>query len=160
MLGYLNQQEKTEEVIRDGWYDTGDIAQIDEDGFISITGRLSRFSKIGGEMVPHIKVEEHLSAISESGEHSDEDDEVTIRLAVTSVPDVRKGERLIVLYTSLGMTVEEIVKKLGATDLPKIWLPSADSYFEVEGIPLLGTGKLDLKAIQQMALESSGGNGD
>ena len=67
---------------------------------------------------------------------------------------------MIVLYTSLGMTVEEIVKKLGATDLPKIWLPSADSYFEVEGIPLLGTGKLDLKAIQQMALESSGGNGD
>ena len=160
MLGYLNQQEKTEEVIRDGWYDTGDIAQIDEDGFISITGRLSRFSKIGGEMVPHIKVEEHLAAIAESGEHSDEDDEVTIRLAVTSVPDVRKGERLIVLYTSLGMTVEEIVKKLGATELPKIWLPSADSYLKVDGIPLLGTGKLDLKAIQQMALESSGGNGD
>src|SRR5208283_1977289 len=60
MLGYLNRQEKTAEVLRDGWYNTGDIATVDEDGFLRITDRLSRFSKIGGEMVPHIKVEEKL----------------------------------------------------------------------------------------------------
>src|SRR5678816_2873969 len=61
MAGYLNQPERTAEVMRDGWYVTGDIASIDEDGFIFITDRLSRFSKIGGEMVPHLKVEEAVS---------------------------------------------------------------------------------------------------
>ena len=63
MHGYLNKPEKTAEVIRDGWYITGDIAKIDADGFITITDRASRFSKIGGEMVPHIKVEEILQKI-------------------------------------------------------------------------------------------------
>jgi acyl-[acyl-carrier-protein]-phospholipid O-acyltransferase/long-chain-fatty-acid--[acyl-carrier-protein] ligase len=57
MVGYLNRPEKTAEVLKDGWYNTGDIATVDEDGFLRVTDRLSRFSKIGGEMVPHIKIE-------------------------------------------------------------------------------------------------------
>ena len=60
MCGYLDRPDKTTEVLRDGWYTTGDIAALDEDGFLQITDRLSRFSKIGGEMVPHVKVEEKL----------------------------------------------------------------------------------------------------
>ena len=97
MLGYLNQPEKTAEVIIDGWYNTGDIAKIDDDGFIEITGRQSRFSKIGGEMVPHIRVEEELTRIIDD----DLTDEPEILCAVTSVPDTKKGERLIVLHLSL-----------------------------------------------------------
>ena len=64
MQGYLNRPEKTAEVLHDGWYNTGDIAAVDEDGFIRITDRMSRFSKIGGEMVPHIKVEDKLHELS------------------------------------------------------------------------------------------------
>jgi acyl-[acyl-carrier-protein]-phospholipid O-acyltransferase/long-chain-fatty-acid--[acyl-carrier-protein] ligase len=61
MKGYLGRPEKTAEVLRDGWYTTGDIATMEDDGFLTITDRLTRFSKIGGEMVPHIKIEEKLN---------------------------------------------------------------------------------------------------
>src|SRR4030095_7678880 len=63
MLGYLGEPELTREVMRDGWYVTGDIATIDEDGFIRITDRVSRFSKIAGEMVPHGKIEDVVNRI-------------------------------------------------------------------------------------------------
>jgi acyl-[acyl-carrier-protein]-phospholipid O-acyltransferase/long-chain-fatty-acid--[acyl-carrier-protein] ligase len=79
MQGYLNQPGKTAEVLCDGWYNTGDIAEEDQDGFIRITDRLSRFSKIGGEMVPHIKVEETLHEIVGTTEQV---------FAVTSIPVV------------------------------------------------------------------------
>jgi acyl-[acyl-carrier-protein]-phospholipid O-acyltransferase/long-chain-fatty-acid--[acyl-carrier-protein] ligase len=157
MCGYLNQPEKTAEVIRDGWYDTGDIAKIDSDGFIEITGRQSRFSKIGGEMVPHIKIEEHLNRIIEvDGDEDDDDDAPDVKLAVTSVPDTKKGERIIVLHKPLGRSVDDILKELGECGLPNLWLPSRDSFIEVDAIPLLGTGKLDLKGVQQTALEKTG----
>ena len=64
MRGYLGKPEKTAEVLRDGWYCTGDVAALDEDGFLQITDRLNRFSKIGGEMVPHIKIEEKLHELA------------------------------------------------------------------------------------------------
>jgi acyl-[acyl-carrier-protein]-phospholipid O-acyltransferase/long-chain-fatty-acid--[acyl-carrier-protein] ligase len=153
MQGYLNQPEKTASVISDGyWYNTGDIAEIDDDGFIKITGRLSRFSKIGGEMVPHIRIEEELNRIVEV---SDSDD-AEIKLAVTSVPDEKKGERLIILHKKLSKSMDEILKELGSRELPNLWIPSADSFLEVESIPLLGTGKLDLKAIKDIALKAFG----
>jgi acyl-[acyl-carrier-protein]-phospholipid O-acyltransferase / long-chain-fatty-acid--[acyl-carrier-protein] ligase len=152
MAGYLNQPEKTAEVIRDGWYNTGDFAKIDDDGFIQITGRQSRFSKIGGEMVPHIRIEELLTRIVEDPN----DEEGEMRIAVTAVPDKDRGERLIVLHKPLLKSPEEILKQLGETDIPNLWLPSADSFIEVPEIPVLGTGKLDLRALKQLALEKAG----
>lgn len=152
MVGYLNQPEKTASSILDGWYNTGDIAEIDDDGFIKITGRLSRFSKIGGEMVPHIRIEEELQKIVEVADS----DDAEVKLVVTSVPDEKRGERLIVLHKKLDKSVEDILKELGTCELPNLWIPSADSFGEVEAIPLLGTGKLDLKGIKEKALEAFG----
>ena len=152
MLGYLNDPEKTAAVIRDGWYDTGDFAKIDDDGFIEITGRQSRFSKIGGEMVPHLKIEEALSKIVD--EHDTDEPEIII--AVTAVPDEKKGERIIVIHKRLPQPVEQILKQLAETGLPNLWLPAQDSFLEVDEIPLLGTGKLDLKGLKQTALKRFG----
>ena len=143
MQGYLNRPEKTTEVLVDGWYDTGDIAAVDEDGFIRITDRLSRFSKIGGEMVPHIKIEEKLHELAESTEQ---------QFAVTSVPDETKGEQIVVLHTLPQDKLDGVVKKLGESGLPPLWSPRADRFVHVEALPYLGTGKLDLRRLKDLAL--------
>lgn len=145
MQGYLHRPDLTEKVICDDWYVTGDIAKLDSDGFIFITGRQSRFSKIGGEMVPHIKIEETLQRIL-SG------DEEELKAVVTAVPDSRRGERLVVLHKPIEKTPQQICKELQAAGLPNIWIPSADSFCEVPEIPVLGTGKLDLKGLKDLAL--------
>ena len=152
MLGYLNQPEKTAEAIQDGWYNTGDIGIIDEDGFISITGRQSRFSKIGGEMVPHIRIEEEIAKLVEDADA----DEPEIQVAVTAVPDERKGERLIIIHKPLKVPISEIQEGLKGAGFPNIWIPSADGFLEVESIPLLGTGKLDLKGVKETAESAFG----
>lgn len=152
MLGYLNQPEKTAELIKDGWYNTGDMAKIDDDGFIEITGRQSRFSKIGGEMVPHIRIEQELTRILDD----DLTDEPEILCAVTAVPDVKKGERLIVLHKAFSKPIPQAIDELKACGLPNLWLPSPDSFLELEQIPLLGTGKLDLKAVKDVAIKHFG----
>ena len=161
MRGYLGQPEKTSEVIRDGWYVTGDIAMIDDDAFITITGRVSRFSKIGGEMVPHIRVEEELQRIVTPGETdsaaaSDDGESDAQLVAVTSAPDERKGERLVVIHVGLSKSPEEICRELGEAGLPNLWIPSPDSFHQVEQIPMLGTGKVDLKSLKDLALEVFG----
>lgn len=148
MQGYLKMPEKTAAVIQDGWYETGDFAQIDNDGFITITGRQSRFSKIGGEMVPHIKIEETLTQIL--AEPTDEGPE--LRAVVTAVPDERKGERLVVIHKKISKTPQEVCTALSNAGLPNLWIPAADSFLEVEEIPFLGTGKLDLKNLKNLAL--------
>jgi len=147
MQGYLGQPEKTAEVIRDGWYVTGDVATIDTEGFIRITGRQSRFSKIGGEMVPHIRIEETLMQVL----HLKGDE---LKLVVTAVPDSKKGERLIVLHTGMTEPPEQVCRLLGAAGLPPLWIPSPDSFRRVEDLPLLGSGKLDLRRVKQMADEA------
>jgi acyl-[acyl-carrier-protein]-phospholipid O-acyltransferase/long-chain-fatty-acid--[acyl-carrier-protein] ligase len=149
MKGYLNEPQKTAEVLQHGWYNTGDFALIDQEGFVTITGRQSRFSKIGGEMVPHIRIEQELYKICEDPN----DDEGRLTLAVTAVPDESRGERIVVLYTQLCKPVDQIVRELAATGLPKLWLPSADSFIQIDEIPILGTGKLDLKALKELALQ-------
>jgi acyl-[acyl-carrier-protein]-phospholipid O-acyltransferase/long-chain-fatty-acid--[acyl-carrier-protein] ligase len=146
MKGYYKMPEQTAKVLRDGWYSTGDMAKLDEDGFIHITGRLSRFSKIGGEMVPHIHIEELLQTIL-----APEEEKPVV--AVTAVPDQRKGERLIVLHLPTDKSVDQIVKELTTRGLPNLWIPANDSFFEVAEIPVLGTGKLDLQGVKELAQE-------
>lgn len=143
MKGYLNNPEKTQEVIHDGWYFTGDIANIDEDGFIAITDRLSRFSKIGGEMVPHIKIEEKMHSILKVTEQV---------CVVSSVGDAKKGEKLVVLCLK-DVDVPSLVDALKQSDLPNLWVPSAENFHKVDAIPILGTGKLDLGTIKKIAKE-------
>jgi len=142
MEGYLRQPEKTKEVLTDGWYTTGDIAALDEDGFIQITDRLSRFSKIGGEMVPHIKVEEKLHELADATEQA---------FVVTSVADEKKGERLVVLHKLPDDKLAGCLEKLTACDLPNLWKPKADSFVRLEAFPMLGTGKLDLRKVKEAA---------
>lgn len=145
MKGYLDQPSRTSDVLRDGWYNTGDIGKVDEDGFLSITGRISRFSKIGGEMVPHERVESAILSIVD-----DED----LHLAVTSVPCPRRGERLIVVHNELSLPPDQICKLLGQSSLPKLWLPSPEDFVYAAEIPILGTGKVDLKAVRRLAEEN------
>ncbi len=172
MLGYLGQPEKTAEVLITApgsaglwpassatedsrrpeasapgakWYITGDIAALDEDGFIQITDRLSRFSKIGGEMVPHIKVEELLHELAGVTEHT---------FVVTSIADERKGERLVVLHKLPDDRLKVCLEKLTTSDLPNLWKPKADSFVRVEAFPMLGTGKLDLRKVKEVAQSS------
>ena len=108
--------------------------------------RLSRFSKIGGEMVPHIKVEEKLHEVSNRTEQS---------FVVASVPDEKKGERLVVLHRLPDSELRNALEKMSACDLPNLWKPRADQYFHVETFPFLGTGKLDLRKVKEIAKERS-----
>jgi acyl-[acyl-carrier-protein]-phospholipid O-acyltransferase / long-chain-fatty-acid--[acyl-carrier-protein] ligase len=146
MKGYLGKPEKTAEVLRDGWYTTGDIVAEDEDGFLTITDRLSRFSKIGGEMVPHIKVEDTLQELAGAVEQ---------KFAVAGVPDGRKGERLVVLHTLAPEELNATLEKLPQAGLPNLWTPRANQFFHVDELPHLGTGKIDLRRIRDMALQLS-----
>ena len=142
MQGYLNRPDLTAEVMRDGWYVTGDIAYMDEDGFVRITDRLSRFSKIGGEMVPHGRLEEELHRIVDS--------DIQV-FAVTAVPDERKGERLVVLHTLDEAQIDDVYEKLRAGDLPNLFVPKRGHFIPIDELPVLGTGKLDLRAAKAAA---------
>jgi len=146
MLGYLNQENLTDQVLRRGWYVTGDIARIDEDGFIRITDRLSRFSKIGGEMVPHVKIEETINEVLGSAAS-----------AVTALPDPQRGEKLVAFYSQNGISRDELWSKLNQTDLPKLWIPKRENLHCIDAIPILGSGKADLKKLQALALEKAAG---
>jgi acyl-[acyl-carrier-protein]-phospholipid O-acyltransferase/long-chain-fatty-acid--[acyl-carrier-protein] ligase len=145
MQGYLHQPERTAEVVRDGWYVTGDVAMIDEDGFITITDRVSRFSKIGGEMVPHLKVEDAINDIL--GDQC---------AAVTAVPDASRGERLVAFYARADVTPADLWERLCNSTLPRLWLPRREHLLQVSEIPTLGTGKLDLRRLRELALDRAG----
>lgn len=152
MQGYLGRPDLNSQVLRDGWYATGDIAMIDNEGFIAITGRLSRFSKIGGEMVPHAEVEEAIARILGA-----DPDEVVV--AVTALPDAAKGERLVVVHKPLDRTSLDVCRALADQGLPPLWIPSPNSFIQVESIPLLGTGKVDLQNVQRLARFNFGNAG-
>jgi acyl-[acyl-carrier-protein]-phospholipid O-acyltransferase/long-chain-fatty-acid--[acyl-carrier-protein] ligase len=149
MQGYLDRPDLTAKVVKDGWYCTGDIARLDTDGFITITGRESRFSKVGGEMVPHISVEEAINA--ELGAADGE-----LLAVVTAVPDRAKGERLIVFHLPTAQDPKEVVRRLQDRGLPNLWIPGADAFAEIGELPLLGSGKLDLRHLAEMARERFG----
>jgi len=142
MLGYLGKPELTAEVLQDGWYNTGDVARMDAEGFVAITDRLSRFSKIAGEMVPHLAIEEALHR--QLGV-------ATQVLAVMSVPDERKGEKLVLMYVDEAGDAVRMAQAVEAADIPNLWKPGRESCFRIEALPVLGTGKLDLRALKELA---------
>ena len=144
MQGYFDRPDRTEAVLKDGWYNTGDIATIDQDGFLMIADRLSRFSKIAGEMVPHIKVEEKLHEVAGRSDHA---------FAVTSIADEKKGERLVVLHTLEQAELQQVLERLADTNLPPLWRPRPNQFFRVETLPYLGTGKMDLQGMKRLAQE-------
>ena len=141
--GYLNDEKKTMAAFRDGWFVTGDLARFDLDGFLYIEGRLSRFSKIGGEMVPHGTVEQKIAEVFAA----DQSDGYT--LVVMGVPDAAKGEALVLLST-LDLKVSEVRDRLLAVGVVALWIPKTIQ--RVEKIPVLGTGKLDLNQCKRLVL--------
>jgi len=144
MLGYLDRPDETADVLQGGWYSTGDIARIDADGFVFLVDRLSRYSKIGGEMVPHLAVEETL--MEGLGI-------VDPCVVVSAAPDERKGEQLVVCYTPLAGDAAKLAGIIKESALPNLWKPKKENYVPIKELPTLGSGKLDLKAVKGIARE-------
>jgi acyl-[acyl-carrier-protein]-phospholipid O-acyltransferase/long-chain-fatty-acid--[acyl-carrier-protein] ligase len=152
MLGYLNKETLTSEVIKDDWYVTGDIARIDGEGFVEISGRLSRFAKIAGEMIPLTRLEECIIDFCCTSDEEASDMEHGDIVAVASVPDEKKGEKLVVLSV-VELDASAVAAHLKEIGLPNLWIPSEENYRRVDDIPLLGSGKRDLRAINELALK-------
>ena len=145
--GYLDQPKKTAEVLADGWFRTGDVGRVDDDGFLYIEGRISRFSKIGGEMVPHETVEAAINKVLGL------DQDTERRVAIVGVPDEQKGEVLLLLSTIAGPALEQecidLRYKLLDEGIPSLWTPK--QIVPVAEIPVLASGKLDIKACEALA---------
>jgi acyl-[acyl-carrier-protein]-phospholipid O-acyltransferase/long-chain-fatty-acid--[acyl-carrier-protein] ligase len=144
MQGYLKKPELTASVLKDGWYTTGDIGLMDADGFFAITGRQSRFSKIGGEMISHGAIEKALQDSCKVGAGS---------IVVIAIPDEKRGEKLCVLHT-LEHSEVQFQKILQALNIPNLWKPSAKNMLKLASLPILGTGKLDFRTMQALAFEA------
>lgn len=144
MLGYLGEPEKTAAVLQHGWYNTGDIGRMDDDGFLFLTDRLSRFSKIGGEMVPHLAIEEKLHQALHA---------MHPVLFVTSVEDERKGEQLVVLFTEEAGNADSLHSLVRGCDIPNLWKPRRENFLPISALPTLGSGKLDLQRLREFAVE-------
>ncbi|HPO91647.1 MAG TPA: AMP-binding protein, partial [Victivallales bacterium] len=142
MKGYLKDEEKTRNVIINGFYNTGDIGKLDNEGRLWITGRLARFSKIAGEMIPHELIEEEIHKILKS------EDRI---LAVSSIPDKAKGEKIIVLYQKINLPPEEITSIMRKNNLPNLWIPDPSDFYQIDEIPILPSGKLDLAKLKSLS---------
>ena len=144
MVGYLHQPEKTAAVMIGRWYVTGDMGLIEPTGFVRITGRLSRFAKIAGEMVPLERLEDEIhDVLGLSGDRA---------VAVAAVPDARRGERLVVLHLKeFGAKLKGAFDQLRTRGLPNLWVPDVRDCYPVEAFPALGSGKLDLRGVSELA---------
>lgn len=146
--GYFKETDQTTAVLQEGWYKTGDVGRLDEDGFLFIEGRMSRFSKIAGEMVPHLTVEQKIVEALDLHPAQGEGPAV----AVVSLPDEKRGESLVAL-TTVPVVQAELRKRLVAMGLPNLWIPKVVK--QVAAIPILATGKLDLRACQRLAEQAA-----
>lgn len=144
MKGYLDEPEATAACLKDGYFCTGDIASMREDGYLTITGRLARFSKIAGEMVPHELVEMAINEVLAAEERC---------VGVCGAKDEKRGERLVVFYATDALDPEKMVEELKKKELPNLWLPKVSDFVKIEKIPMLATGKLDVQGLQKMANE-------
>ena len=140
--GYLHDPKRTADVLRDGWLKTGDIGRFDEDGFLYIEGRLSRFSKIGGEMVPHEAIEGKIIAGLGLDDHAER------VIAIVGVSDETKGEAL-VLLSAIDIDLAQLRTKLNEAGVPNLWIPK--KVCRVDSIPVLASGKLDLGKCSELA---------
>jgi acyl-[acyl-carrier-protein]-phospholipid O-acyltransferase/long-chain-fatty-acid--[acyl-carrier-protein] ligase len=159
MLRYLDDARATAAAFREGplppepgmqrldWYVTADIGMLDEEGFLYIQDRVSRFSKIGGEMVPHLAIEEALAAVSSEAARS---------FAVVTLPDRARGEKVVVVYSGPELDATALLRKMSERGVPNLWLPSPRDFHRVESLPFLASGKLDLAATRRLAEERSG----
>ncbi len=149
--GYIGREDLNAEILRDGWFKTGDLGFVDLNGFLTLGGRRSRFSKVGGEMVPHEVVENAIEGFVEVPEGF-----AGRAVAVMGVPDAAKGEALVLLsavhHGSLNEGLDEIKSHLVSQGLPRLWCPR--EIIPVEAIPALPTGKMDLKGCQILAYEA------
>ncbi len=143
--GYLDNPEQTAKMLFDGWLRTGDIGRVDHDGFLYIDGRMSRFSKIAGEMVPHETVENAITRELQI------DNESERRVAVVGVPDDAKGEQLVLLSAIPGLDPTDLRYRLLERGIPSLWIPR--NIINVIEIPHLASGKLNLQACQSIALK-------
>ena len=144
--GYLRDPARTAEVLQEGWLKTGDLGRFDEDGFLFIEGRLSRFSKIGGEMVPHETVEQKILLALHLGNEGER------LLAVASVIDAQKGEALVLLST-IEIDQPHLRAQLHEAGVPNLWIPKIIQ--RVQQIPVLATGKLDLRRCSELAAQGA-----
>ena len=144
MRGYLADPRRTGDVLKEGWYVTGDIARIDDDGFVFLLDRLSRFSKIGGEMIPHMAIEEVFAEAVHSNSQT---------IFVTAAPDEKRGEQLVVIHTAAAGDTEALQQVVRDCDLPNLWKPRRENYLVVESFATLGSGKLDQRRLKDIACE-------
>jgi acyl-[acyl-carrier-protein]-phospholipid O-acyltransferase/long-chain-fatty-acid--[acyl-carrier-protein] ligase len=147
--GYLDDPERSAEMLENGWIKTGDLGRFDEDGFLFIEGRLTRFSKIGGEMVPHETVELRIAAAL------DLDMTAERQIVIVGVSDAAKGEAL-VLLASIDIDQAQLRSSLQKAGVPNLWIPRVIR--RVDTVPMLASGKLDLCACKNIALQANAPN--
>ena len=140
MAGYLRDTNPgVLEPPQDGWYDTGDIVRVDEDGFVFILGRAKRFAKIAGEMISLTAVETEINALWPGKMH-----------AVVNIPDEKKGEQLVLFTTETTAERTALIADFKAKGLSELAVPKTIKI--VEEIPLMGTGKVDYVKLKEMAM--------
>ncbi len=138
MSGYLHAENPGNlEPPSEGWHDTGDIVNIDEDGYIRICGRAKRFAKIGGEMISLPAIENYLEQLWPNYQH-----------AVISIADSKKGEQLVLITTNQTALREDILAFTRSQNIPELMAPKKILF--MEKLPLLGTGKTDYCAVQKI----------
>lgn len=139
MLGYLNDVEESSLRIKSGWYDTGDLGYLDEDGYIWHKGRLKRFVKIGGEMISLVLVEETLNELTPE----------EVECCAVELPDAKRGSRIIAV-TNSEIDHDEVGKRM-SSELPNLALPK--KYVLVPEFPRMGSGKTDFRTLTKLVLD-------